>query len=728
MCFKLFTIKNIITIIFYSTATMKKYLLALVFSLSYLAMSWAQFVPAISIDQPTCSNTARLTGFATGGTAPYTFTWSGGTGTGSIQTLTSGNYSVTVTDSSNPPNSRVLGAEVKNYRIPIIALSNQNIDCANRTITAVVTGTGNDYIWSDLNLPQSPRTISQAGTYTVVSSVGDRCSASVTVQNVRDDITVPERRYLCPGQTVIVNGVPQSSGTFTVLTTLPSGCTKTTILTLVQAPPSLNVVNQPICDGTSFTIAGQTYTTAGTRIITLPGRSWLGCDSTIRVNITVVSKELVNERVSRCEGDSYSIGNNTYTVIGNITKDTTYIYTNTLVGQGAGGCDKVVTTRLTFYKKYNLTNNIRLCGGTSITVNGKTYDSTGVYRDTMRSNPRGVFGCDSIVTTNLTVIKNKVRRDTVYRCIGDSYTIGGQTYNTSGNISTVFKDFRGVCDSSTVLTNLTFDTKFRIAKRIRLCTGSTYTVPVPGGPTYTEAGVYDFLTMSTTAGCDTLRTTTVQFGSPSNVAVTKTICKGQTYTVGSNVYSNAGVYTDVFQSVGFACDSTIVTTLIISNPELQSQVSYALCTGRSQGNIVLTINGGILPYTYNWGAGIPSIPVRTCLPKGAYSVTISDAAGCTAQQTINVYDEDYLTCLRSNEGITPDGDVHNETWEIPCIQDQENIVYLYNRWGQLILQAKNYSGGFNGTVDDKPLPDGTYYYVIETKAATHRGTLTILRQ
>jgi len=59
------------------------------------------------------------------------------------------------------------------------------------------------------------------------------------------------------------------------------------------------------------------------------------------------------------------------------------------------------------------------------------------------------------------------------------------------------------------------------------------------------------------------------------------------------------------------------------------------CNGASNGSINVTVNGGVLPYTYLWNstAGAPcSIPVNqanaTGLCPGIYDVVVTDANGC----------------------------------------------------------------------------------------------------
>ncbi len=699
---------------------MKKYLLALILPFLGIAAQAQNIIAGITIDQPDCVNTATLTAsVSSGGVQPYTYTWTGNR-TGAVQTLTSGNYSVTITDSSNPPISRVLGAQVKSYVIPQINLSNANITCASANVTATVGGlAGSTYIWTDINQALNPRQLLQAGTYTVsVTSGTDNCTSSVTIQNLRNDITVNETKHICPGQVYTVNGVNYTAGSYTLFESLPSGCIKTIRLTVIQEAPATSSQTVTICQGQSYVFEGVTYTTPGTRPIVSATRSVWGCDSTILLTINVTPYFTRLDRVGKCQGESYSVGTRTYTASG--------VYRDTLVGT-AGACSTIVTTILKIYPKYNLTNNVNLCVGDSIIVNGKVYKTTGTYRDEMQ----GLGGCDSIVTTNLNVYPTTNRSEAVFRCLGGSYEVGGVTYTSavpSVNVYTRHLQSWKGCDS-TIITTLTFADKFRIVQRVRLCSGGTYTVPVPGGPTYNTAGTFDYSTLSTTGGCDTLRTTTVEIGTATNVTNTVTICKGQSVTVGTNVYNTSGTYTNTFQSFGFLCDSVIVTKLTVSDPELQSQISYTLCpSGRELGNILISMNGGVAPYTYNWGTNPAGTPYLACLEKGVYSVTVTDAAGCTATKTLTIYDDDYLNCLSANEGISPDGDVHNETWNIPCIQDVENTVQIFNRWGQLLYSQKNYSGNFNGNVDDKPLPDGTYYYVVNTKARLYRGTLTILRQ
>jgi uncharacterized delta-60 repeat protein len=90
-----------------------------------------------------------------------------------------------------------------------------------------------------------------------------------------------------------------------------------------------------ICDGESVNVGGSVYTTAGnySNTITLPS----GCDSTINTSLTVLPNSSYSQNITINEGQSITVGNNTYT--------TTGIYTDYFFS--ANGCDSVVTTNLT---------------------------------------------------------------------------------------------------------------------------------------------------------------------------------------------------------------------------------------------------------------------------------------------------------------------------------------------------------------------------------------------
>lgn len=142
-----------------------------------------------------------------------------------------------------------------------------------------------------------------------------------------------------------------------------------------------------------------------------------------------------------CEGQEHIVGSSVYTTAG--------VYTDIL--SKADGCDSVVTTNITLTPAPTGSQSATICFGATFTYGGNSYTSSGVYQDTVST----AGGCDSIVTTTLTVKDEIAVEQDVSICWGESYTIGASTYTTAGTYVDVLTsaDF---CDSA-VTTNLTVE-------------------------------------------------------------------------------------------------------------------------------------------------------------------------------------------------------------------------------------------------------------------------------
>jgi gliding motility-associated-like protein len=55
-------------------------------------------------------------------------------------------------------------------------------------------------------------------------------------------------------------------------------------------------------------------------------------------------------------------------------------------------------------------------------------------------------------------------------------------------------------------------------------------------------------------------------------------------------------------------------------------------------------------------------------------------------------------------------------------------VKVYNRWGKLVYDNKNYNNTWDGTSGGNPVPEGPYYFVIKTEnSGVVKGTVNIVR-
>ncbi|MEO6040030.1 MAG: gliding motility-associated C-terminal domain-containing protein, partial [Saprospiraceae bacterium] len=99
----------------------------------------------------------------------------------------------------------------------------------------------------------------------------------------------------------------------------------------------------------------------------------------------------------------------------------------------------------------------------------------------------------------------------------------------------------------------------------------------------------------------------------------------------------SGDYT-VTVNGGAACTNTATFTVGSNtpSPQMTGNIGTAFC-GQSTGNINLTVNSGVAPFTFAWSTSAVTEDV-TALATGDYTVTVSSANGCTASATYLVPD------------------------------------------------------------------------------------------
>jgi hypothetical protein len=104
-----------------------------------------------------------------------------------------------------------------------------------------------------------------------------------------------------------------------------------------------------------------------------------------------------------------------------------------------------------------------------------------------------------------------------------------------------------------------------------------------------------------------------------------------------------GTYTPtVTDANGCTAVQSVVVNAFNCALAVSTTVIEVACAGDSTGQATVVLNGGTLPYSYAWSNGTTGA-TATGLPAGSYSVTATDAAGCTLQQTVNIGEPPALT-------------------------------------------------------------------------------------
>ncbi len=124
-------------------------------------------------------------------------------------------------------------------------------------------------------------------------------------------------------------------------------------------------------------------------------------------------------------------------------------------------------------------------------------------------------------------------------------------------------------------------------------------------------------------------------------------------------------------------------------------------------------------------------PNATPATTTTYTLTITNSQGCFATDNVTLTVIPY--CVKPMEAFTPNSDGINDRWLVTngnCVIDIK--AQVFNRYGAKVFESGNYKNDWDGTYKGKPLPDGTYYYIItyrllNGKLVLQKGNLTILR-
>jgi gliding motility-associated-like protein len=170
----------------------------------------------LNVVNPSCNNICdgQLFIDGTGGTPPYTYLWSTGQTTTSIDSLCGGNYYVTVYDNHNCPDIDTL--TLIEPTPLLLNTTSTNVPCVevcNGVATAVSSGSTPpySYLWSN-GYDDNPAIDLCPGTYYVTVTDAHLCTALDTIV-VHDSTTFPPNIYSYADDTVIYNS--QSTGLHT---------------------------------------------------------------------------------------------------------------------------------------------------------------------------------------------------------------------------------------------------------------------------------------------------------------------------------------------------------------------------------------------------------------------------------------------------------------------------------------------------------------------------------
>ncbi|NBU71702.1 MAG: hypothetical protein EBS53_09675, partial [Bacteroidetes bacterium] len=487
----------------------------------------------------------------TGGTGPYTYSWSIPGGTSCQNNLAPGTYTVTVADanSCSVPNTYTISGPVS----PLIADSSfTNVLCLGQndgTITITASGGSPIYTLTSATLTPASTTINLTG-------------GAYTYTNV-------------------------AAGTHVVLITDHNGCTDSETITITQPQNPLTATNINVTDvqcygdmngSISFNVTGGSvpYTV-----------SWsaAGLPAICSVPASTVSNSGIIAETGLCQGN--------YTITITDLNNCTHSFAQSIIAPNLPLTASATQTNILCHGQCTGIATTVPSGGTApyqhSWSNGQTTPSisglcVGDYYDTITD----ANGCEIIV----------------------QFSISAPAQPMVVTISDLDVDcFDNATGSITVS-----------------ATGGTpgYNVSWTPGPPFPGAGL-------------------------------EILNSGDVYSIPGLL---AGTYTLNVQDLN---NCPFTQNVLISQP---TALTYSVastnvtCNGASNGAINVTVNGGVLPYTYLWNstAGAPcSIPINqanaTGLCPGIYDVLVTDANGCQINTGGTITEPNLLVISVTNDTV-----------------------------------------------------------------------------
>ncbi len=444
-----------------------------------------------------------------------------------------------------------------------------------------------------------------------------------------------------------------------------TGCDSIARLNLVVNPVLQTTIAQQSCFGDTLRLGAQTVAllTSGTFTETFASNI-TGCDSIVTVDVTVIPVVRTNAVIELCQGDTLTFGSRTFVPTMSDNFEETFTSTET-------GCDSLVTLDVTVHDTFYTVVFDTILRGETVTIGGSSFTTTGRNDIVLPT----VNGCDSTVQLNLFVINQVfVDVDTTI-CFGESFSIGTTTFTNSLNISVTLMGSTGF--DSIVNLNLTV-----LPQNIEVLTEETCINQLPyifGNQSITQSGQYEEINVSSVTGCDSITRLILTVNPVFQVNATMDGCRGDTLIFGSQtiVLDQSASFNETFISSVNGCDS-VVNLVVMVGDTFNVAVTQTIVRGQSFNfNGQNLLDPGTFIATFNSVTGCDSTVTLTLMVLEEVNVVIDTliCPGVNFRIFNNSYSADTMQILRRMGGAGAPDTIVDLTIRVVRPQDlRENIT------------------------------------------------------
>jgi len=648
----------------------------------------------------------------TGGTSPYSYLWSNGNTNATVNALTAGNYSVTITDTNGCQltESYTLNNPIKIALSPTLVIPSCNGGNDGSITVSASNGTA-PYTYNWNTGDTGPTAINlTAGSYTVTVSDANACTISETIAlgeptAIAGNAAVND--ISCNGQidgsiflTVTGGTAPYtyswntgvttnnisglSAGNYSVNITDGNGCLKVENFTIIEpAAIAVSFTKQDVlCKGLatgaiditpsggtapySFTWSNGSTTedqaglAAGNYSVTIKDAS----NCSVIQNITIDEPVLVLNVTEVITNVSCNGGNN-----GSIDVTATGGVSPYSYSWNTGATSEDLTNAAAGNYSLQITDDNGCVKVFSYTVTAPTPLTVGNNLSDVSCN-----GADDGVI-NLTPSGGTAPYSYIWN---DGNTTSSRMGLPPANYTVTITDANGCQNNQNFTINEPLVLSNSFSKQDVLCFGQStgiINISPSGGTT-----PYTFLWSN---GATTEDISAIPSG---NYTVTITDTNG----------------------------CTLVENITILEPaaalSFSDNVGQITCNGATDGAIALTVAGGVAPYTYNWSNGSTNQDLNALSP-GNYNVVITDANGCSLNSAYTITDPALLTSSGVISDVTCFG-ASDGSIDFTVVGGEAPYTFIWSHGGN--------------TEDVSGLPPGTFtVQVVDNRGCSIAETFTI---
>ncbi|HDQ15651.1 MAG TPA: T9SS type B sorting domain-containing protein, partial [Bacteroidetes bacterium] len=183
-------------------------------------------------------------------------------------------------------------------------------------------------------------------------------------------------------------------------------------------------------------------------------------------------------------------------------------------------------------------------------------------------------------------------------------------------------------------------------------------------------------------------------------------------------------------------DADTIDIVVNESPDLTLTATDESCTGAADGQILSSVGGGSIPYTYLWSTGAITQNLLN-IGEGTYVLTVTDANGCMAEESAVLIDP-LITCDSLDPHIvipnifSPNADGENDVLYVRGSGVESLLFVIYDRWGEKVFESNSLDNGWDGTYRGRAMDAAVFVYYIKARfingeEQTLKGNVTLIR-